>query len=440
MRIRRLAMSGGREVAISAVFTALLVVSILFLPSVLLTSGRLGPSSAKEWPFLAAAKDGGGYPVSFAYLISASTGDAERAARLLAALYHPANSYLLHLDREAPAEEHRRLAGLVSGQPVYGRVGNVWIVGKPNLVTYRGPTMLSTTLHAMAVLLRVGRRWDWFVNLSASDYPLVTQDDLMEAFSRLPRDLNFIQHTSHLGWKIKKRARPVILDTALYEADRSELLRPSPNITTNRRGLPTAFKLFTGSAWTMLSRRFAEYCVVGWDNLARTLLLYHANLVSSPEFYFQTVACNSREFRNATVNSDLHFIRWDTPPKQHPLYLGPKDYRRMVLSSAAFARKFRDADLVLDRIDREILKRRPPPRDDDNDDHDDHAASASAARHGGQFFSYGGWCSEGVVGLCSNPWEPSRKGAIKPGAGSRRLRIMLNKMLSGRNFRKQQCR
>ncbi|VAH03690.1 unnamed protein product [Triticum turgidum subsp. durum] len=363
MRIRGLAMSGGREVAISAVFTALLVVSILFLPSVLLTSGRLGPSSAKEWPFLAAAKDGGYYPVSFAYLISASTGDAERAARLLAALYHPANSYLLHLDREAPPR-------------------------RPPLGLVRQPQRLR---------------------LSAR----------------------------HPGRFEKKRARPVILDTALYEADRSELLRPSPNITTNRRGLPTAFKLFTGSAWTMLSRRFAEYCVMGWDNLARTLLLYHANLVSSPEFYFQTVACNSREFRNATVNSDLHFIRWDTPPKQHPLYLGPKDYRRMVLSSAAFARKFRDADLVLDRIDREILKRRPPSRDDD---HGDHAASASVARHGGQFFSYGGWCSEGEVGLCSNPWEPSRKGAIKPGAGSRRLRVMLNKMLSGRNFRKQQCR
>ena len=169
---------GGREVAVSAVFTALLVVSILFLPSLLLTSGRYGPSKAVDWPFLsAAAKDGGGgYPVSFAYLISASTGGAEAAARLLAALYHPANSYLLHLDREAPAEEHRRLAELVSGQPVYGRVGNVWIVGRPNLVTYRGPTMLSTTLHAMAMLLRLGRRWDWFVNLSAADYPLVTQD------------------------------------------------------------------------------------------------------------------------------------------------------------------------------------------------------------------------------------------------------------------------
>lgn len=245
----------------------------------------------------------------------------------------------------------------------------------------------------------------------------------MEAFAGLPRDLNFIQHTSHLGWKIKKRARPVILDTALYEDGRAELIRPV-NISTNLRRLPTAFKLFTGSAWTMLSRAFAEYVTMGWDdNLPRTLLLYHANIVSSPEFYFQTVACNSRRFRNATVNHDLHFIRWDTPPKQHPLYLTARDYRRMLLSGAAFARKFRDGDPVLDRIDRDILRRRDP------------------AAH----FAYGGWCSEagdqnGGAALCSNPQEPGRRGAVKPGAGSRRLKAMLRKTLSPRNFRRQQCR
>ncbi|XP_062205793.1 beta-glucuronosyltransferase GlcAT14A-like [Phragmites australis] len=424
MRVRVMGMSSSRELVVSAVFTALLVASILLLPSLLLTGGRLSPGS-KNWPFLAASSGGAAgageeqsprYPVSFAYLISASSGDAYRAARLLAALYHPANSYLLHLDREAPAEEHRRLAELVSGRGVYARAGNVWIVGRPNLVTYRGATMLSTTLHAVAVLLRLRRRWDWFVNLSASDYPLVTQDDLMEAFSGLPRDLNFIQHTSHLGWKIKKRARPVILDTALYEAGASELIRPA-NVTTNLRRLPTAFKLFTGSAWTMLSRSFAEYVTMGWDNLPRTLLLYHANIISSPEFYFQTVACNSRRFRNATVNHDLHFIKWDNPPKQHPLYLTSRDLRRMVLSGAPFARKFREGDPVLDRIDREILRRREP----------------------GQF-SYGGWCSEGEVALCSNPQEPSRKVLIKAGAGSRRLKALLSKMLSARNFKKQQCR
>lgn len=120
------------------------------------------------------------YPVTFAYLISATKGDIGRLKRLLHALYHPGNYYLIHLDYGAPMADHRDLAEFVSGNPVFSQVGNVWIVGKPNLVTYRGPTMLSTTLHAMAILLRVAK-WDWFINLSASDYPLVTQDGMVSA-------------------------------------------------------------------------------------------------------------------------------------------------------------------------------------------------------------------------------------------------------------------
>ena len=120
------------------------------------------------------------YPVTFAYLISASKGDIGRLKRLLYALYHPGNYYLVHMDYGAPEREHRQLAEFVRGDPVFSQVGNVWIVGKSNLVTYRGPTMLSTTLHAMAILLRVSR-WDWFINLSASDYPLVSQDGMVSA-------------------------------------------------------------------------------------------------------------------------------------------------------------------------------------------------------------------------------------------------------------------
>ncbi|PNX88008.1 xylosyltransferase 1-like protein, partial [Trifolium pratense] len=105
------------------------------------------------------------------------------------------------MDYDAPDSEHKDVAEYVANDHVFGQVGNVWIVGKPNLVTYRGPTMLATTLHAMAMLLRTCH-WDWFINLSASDYPLVTQDDLIQVFSEVPRDINFIQHSSHLGWKL----------------------------------------------------------------------------------------------------------------------------------------------------------------------------------------------------------------------------------------------
>lgn len=118
------------------------------------------------------------YPVTFAYLISASKGDTLKLKRALLALYHPGNYYLIHMDSEATESEHLEIAKFVSGDPVFSQVGNVWMVGKPNLVTYRGPTMLATTLHAMSMLLRTAN-WDWFINLSASDYPLVTQDGMI---------------------------------------------------------------------------------------------------------------------------------------------------------------------------------------------------------------------------------------------------------------------
>lgn len=82
------------------------------------------------------------------------------------------------MDQGASDSDHRQIAEFVSRNPVFRRVGNVWIVGKPSLVTYRGPTMLATTLHAMSILLRTCK-WDWFINLSASDYPLLTQDGMV---------------------------------------------------------------------------------------------------------------------------------------------------------------------------------------------------------------------------------------------------------------------
>jgi hypothetical protein len=38
--------------------------------------------------------------------------------------------------------------------------------------------MIATTLHGAAILLKRNKEWDWIINLSASDYPLVTQDGM----------------------------------------------------------------------------------------------------------------------------------------------------------------------------------------------------------------------------------------------------------------------
>jgi len=58
--------------------------------------------------------------------------------------------------------------------------------------------MVANTLHAAAVLLNQARDWDWFINLSASDYPLVTQDGTNLLL--LPRTLTLTKYACFPGY------------------------------------------------------------------------------------------------------------------------------------------------------------------------------------------------------------------------------------------------
>ncbi|XP_072998761.1 beta-glucuronosyltransferase GlcAT14A-like [Typha latifolia] len=341
-----------------------------------------------------------------AYLVSGSKGDLDRLWRTLHALYHPHNFYVLHLDLESPVIERLELASRVASNAMFEKVNNVHVITKANLVTYRGPTMVANTLHACAILLKKSKEWDWFINLSASDYPLMTQDDILHVFSSLPRDLNFVDHTSRLGWKEEQRAKPLIIDPGLYLSKKRDVFW-----VAQRRQVPTAFKLYTGSAWVALTREFVEFCIWGWDNLPRTLLMYYTNFISSPEGYFQTLICNVPEFARTAVNHDLHYISWDVPPKQHPHSLTIADKTKMIGSNAPFARKFRQGDLVLDKIDVELL-----------------------GRSNGSF-TPGGWCGGNTT--CSEVGDATR---LRPGPGARRLARLMDTMVRSNKFAQNQCK
>ncbi|KAE8681084.1 Proton pump interactor 1 isoform 1 [Hibiscus syriacus] len=165
------------------------------------------------------------------------------------------------------AEERLTLNSLIRNKTVFSKIGNVFMVTKANMVTYRGPTMMANTLHAAAIFSR-GINWDWFINLSASDYPLI-----------LKMNLNFIEQTSELGWKREKRAMPLIIDPGLYMSTKSEVQRTIMCIRSSSK--------------------------ISWDGI-----IY-------PEFF----SC------------------------------------RMIRSNAAFARKFKQNDRVLDKIDVDLLGR-----------------------------------------------------------------------------------
>ncbi|KAK9741983.1 hypothetical protein RND81_03G141300 [Saponaria officinalis] len=389
-------------------FTICAVSSLLvrFLTTLSLTSKTSSSSSSK---LVKTAPES----ARLAYLITGAPGQGKMLQRTLLAVYHPLNQYVVHLDMESSAEERLILETFIDGYPCFEEFKNVRMIFKGNWVTSVGPTLLATVLHAAALLLKEGGDWDWFIHLTASHYPLVSQDDLLYTFSYLPRDLNFIEHTSNMSWDKFQRTKSIVIDRGLYRTWKTEMF----SVVSLQRPVPTAFKLFTGSAWMILSRQFIEYCIWGWDNLPRTALMYYANGFSSAEGYFHTVICNSQEFQNTTVNSDLHYISWGNPPKQHPRYLNVSDMSMMVESNAAFAWKFSPNDMsVLDKIDYELLSRSPG------------------------MVVPGGWCT-GSSANGSDPCLVSGNIAVlKPTTSSLRLIKLITSLVSAENFQPKQCK
>lgn len=220
-------------------FSAAFVSLLLFLSSISGFNASYALSFHK--PFSSTVHHGLHYPPAFAYYISGGRGHKDRILRLLLAVYHPRNRYLLHLGADASDEERRLLASAVKSVPAIRAFGNVDVVGKPDRLTYMGSSNIAATLRAASILLRVDSGWNWFITLSSMDYPLITQDDLSHVFSSVRRDLNFIDHTSDLGWKESQRVHPIVVDPGIYLARRSQIFH-----ATEKRPTPDGFKFFTG--------------------------------------------------------------------------------------------------------------------------------------------------------------------------------------------------
>jgi hypothetical protein len=166
------AVMGAEKKWLFTLFTAA-VLSLM----ILLMSSFSTFSSQKPFPSL--VQHGSHYPPAFAYFISGGHGDKDRIFRLMLAVYHPRNRYLLHLGMDARNEERQGLADAVSSVPAIRAFGNVDVVGKADWITYLGSSNVAITLRAAAIMLKLDSGWNWFITLSARDYPLITQDGML---------------------------------------------------------------------------------------------------------------------------------------------------------------------------------------------------------------------------------------------------------------------
>ncbi|TKY64667.1 Xylosyltransferase 1 [Spatholobus suberectus] len=361
---------------------------------------------------------GKGYPPVLAYWILGTKGESKKMLRLLKAVYHPRNQYLLQLDDGSSESERMDLAISVKSLKVFEEFGNVNVIGKSYAINRMGSSALSAPLHAAALLLKLNPDWDWFITLSASDYPLMTQDDILYAFTFLPTYVNFIHYSNKTVRNEQQDINQIVVDQSLHYEKNSPLF-----FAVESRDTPDAFKLFRGSPWMILTRAFMEYCVRGWDNLPRKLLMFFTNVAYPLESYFHTVLCNSHEFQNTTVDNNLMYSLWDTDPSESQL-LDMSHYDTILETGAAFARPFGEGDVVKEKIDDLILNR----------------SSNGLVQ--------GEWCSSSEINKTTKVSEAeeefcSQSGnidAVKPGSFGIKLKTLLDEIVNIRKFRTSQCK
>lgn len=313
-----------------------------------------------------------GQEANLAFFVQVSNTSILQLPRLLKAIWHNQNLYVIHFDVKIGLERRERMEQLLK-QGNMARHGNV-IVMESESISYAGITMLLNTINGMSQLLRASPDWDFFINLSGSDYPLVSADTIRQLFGSAPvrhSRLNFLQTQiadKDLQWFFDHRMRHVHIDTALW-AGRSNSANTEENndtlqddgtlIDVNASHPVTRHRasFVKTEGWVILHRSFCEHVVESAS--ARRLLLSFATTRAADELFFGTLLTQTERFRSTIAWDGLRYILWGLHGQKwgRPAYVDEMpeqdEIRDLVTRSGAlFARKFAHPESpLLDHID-----------------------------------------------------------------------------------------
>lgn len=295
-----------------------------------------------------------------AYFVQISANTMGHLPRLLARIWERGNVYAIHIDEKVPKAQISGLRGMLERQnPEYAK--NVhWM--EPELITYRGVSMLLNTINGMQMLLDKQANWDYFINLSGSDYPMIAPARQREILASVGRNHNFFSMAPSSSWQSNTmyRFKNFYVDEALsFRTGPTHVVMVA---RVNPLSKATGFVYANSEAWMVNSREFVDYVVS--SPAARKLLVTFAYSVESSEHYFSTLIYNSR-FNRTLVPSALRQVIWEHKGRdagQHPFYVDDVDssgkftfHQRVLQGVQFFTRKFKKPNSpLMDEIDAQL--------------------------------------------------------------------------------------
>lgn len=259
----------------------------------------------------------------------------EQFKRLFAALFHPDNVYLIHLDKKANACVCDEVRSYLAGFP------NTYVLESENIV-WGGYSMVQAELNGINYLLKLNWNWSFFINLSGQDFPLKSQHIIREYLTR-NKGNNFIKVAN------QETTRPETLnriENYFLEIDNGF------SSLTYKRAYLKGVTPYIGGQWMMLTRECCEF-ICNSSELEK-FEDYYLNTLIADESFFQTVLMNT-SFDGKLVNDDKRAIIWvpDGEIKLRPKTFTKDDIAFLLDGENLFARKFDDNidDNILDLLE-----------------------------------------------------------------------------------------
>jgi hypothetical protein len=310
--------------------------------------------------------------VSIAYFVQIGEDAILLLPRLLAKIHHPDNTYILHVDSKVPEGKRAQVHALVESAPHYQK--NMHFLPS-EMLTYKGVSMVLNTLGAITLARSVNQQWEYFINLSGTDYPLLSSDAQRRLLARPCMTsglLNFISFFPKAEWEpYSFRVKFQFWDLAISGAeDPSSRLRRIQGNLENPLEPYRRYTFVKAEAWMILSRPFCNFLVR--SAFAKRMLLNHVHVLSAPEHFFANVLYNHPFWRKTLVPDAFRKVVWyhqNRRSGQHPFILDAGDnpyafWLYLEKTRSLFARKIsKPSSPLVDRIDAELSGTAAVPAD-----------------------------------------------------------------------------
>ena len=242
--------------------------------------------------------------------------------RLFRAIFHPANYYLVHVDKRSGVGLQTEIQDFLSS------FANASLL-KSQSILWGGYSMVDAELRGIEELLKISSEWEFFINLSGQDFPLKSQTHIQDFLSRnIGNDFISVANQSKLRPDTLSRIENYCIEFA------NRILR-IPIKRLYLRGVTPHI----GSQWMILSRKFCEF-VSHSPEVERFKRFYRHTFIAD-EGFFQTVIMNT-SYKGTIVNDDKRTIVWVPigTIKLRPRDFTSKDADFLMASQGLFARKF----------------------------------------------------------------------------------------------------